>query len=52
MDRIYTLAEAVKILKVSRDTLHRWEKNGILKMTRIGGRTFIKAEEIDRLLNS
>lgn len=50
-NEVYTIKEAQKILKTSRQTLDVWRKKGILKAVKIGGKVFIKKDEIKKLLN-
>ena len=37
---------------ISRATAYRWEKKGLIKLTRIGGRTLVSEAEIARLAGS
>lgn len=49
---LYTLKEACELLKVHRQTLRQWDKNGILKAVRFGqrGDRRYKKEEILKLI--
>lgn len=47
---LHSLAEGQAILgNPSRATIYRWERQGLIELVRIGGRTFIPAREIARL---
>ena len=35
----------------SKATLYRWEAAGLIRLTRVGGRTMITDEEVDRILS-
>ena len=50
-DRVFTIDETARIFKVTRQTLVNWQKSGELRTIKIGGRTFVKVEEVERLLN-
>jgi excisionase family DNA binding protein len=41
--------EAARLLNVSVPTMLRWEKQGILRIVRIGRRTYLPVAELDRL---
>ena len=42
--------DVLKRLPISKATLYRWLRNGIIPSIRIGGRVFIEKEALDRLL--
>lgn len=46
----YTVQEAVKILKITRQTLTNWRKKGILKVVKRGTKVLIRKEEVARFL--
>ncbi|MBO0330092.1 helix-turn-helix domain-containing protein [[Muricauda] lutisoli] len=46
----FTREEISKKLNVSCVTLYRWEKRGILKRRKIGGKIYYKLEEIEAIL--
>ena len=48
-DQLLTIDEAAELLSVSKMTLHRWDKNGILKKVEIGGKRRYRKSEIERL---
>lgn len=52
MDRneCYTLEQVINLLKISRNTLTNWRKQGIIKTVQIGGRVLIRKDEVERLL--
>ena len=48
---LYSVGEACALLGgIGPATCYRWAKSGRLKLTRLGGRTFIAAAEIQRLV--
>jgi excisionase family DNA binding protein len=47
-DHYYTVAQAAEELNVTRQTIYRWIKNGILKAETIGRETLIEKAEIFR----
>lgn len=46
-----TLQEVARLFKVSRKTLQRWEKAGLLVPVRIGTTIRYRPEDIERLLD-
>jgi excisionase family DNA binding protein len=44
-----TVAEAADYLRVSRDTIYRWAKQGKLTLYKLGGLTRLKQRELDSL---
>lgn len=50
-ERNISLKEAAKALGVSERTLYNLEEKGVLKMVRVGGRTFVKESSITQLIN-
>ena len=51
MEKLYTLKEAKKLLGVTTKTIHRWDKEGKIRVVRtIGGRRRIPESEIKRIL--
>lgn len=44
--------EVANIFQVDRSTLARWEKEGVLSCTRIGGRVFYKRSYVDEILKN
>ena len=48
-DSLLTINEAAELLSVSKMTLHRWDKNGILKKVEIGGKRRYRKSDINRL---
>jgi len=50
---LYPLPEArTKLGDVSAASIYRWASQGKIRLTKIGGRTFISASEIARLTGS
>lgn len=47
-DQLLTIDEAAELLSVSKMTLHRWDKNGILKKVEIGGKRRYRKSDIER----
>lgn len=50
-DKIYTTKETRDFLKISKSTIKRWLKTGILRANKIGGRYKILGSEILRLIS-
>ena len=50
-DKIYTTEETRDFLKISKSTIKRWLKTGILRANKIGGRYKILGSEILRLIS-
>ena len=48
-DQLLTIDEAAKLLSVSKMTLYRWDRNGILKKVEIGGKRRYRKSDIERL---
>lgn len=46
---LYTINEFCKLFSISRTTFYLWVKNGYVKVIRIGERTRIAQEEVERL---
>ena len=44
-----TVQEAQERLNVSRSTLYRWAKRGVLPIYKLGFRTVVKAEDVERM---
>ncbi|WP_273016670.1 helix-turn-helix domain-containing protein [Leeuwenhoekiella blandensis] len=49
-DDLFTRKEAQRKLKVSRATMHRWDKEGIIKRTQIGSRVYYRGADIEAAL--
>ena len=47
---LLTVEKAAERLQLSRNTLNNWMSQGKLKRCKIGGRTFIKREEVEQIL--
>ena len=47
-DKLLTFQEAAQMLSVSKMTLHRWDKNGILKKVEIGGKRRYRLSDIEK----
>jgi len=50
-DKIYTTSEAQDFLKVSKSTIKRFLKNGIIKAYKVGGQYRIWGDEILKLVS-
>lgn len=51
-EQFYTSWEVQKMLRISRNTLHSWIRQGIVKPVKITNRHFLyKVSEIDKLIN-
>ena len=48
-DQLLTIDEASELLSVSKMTLYRWDKSGILKKVEIGGKRRYRKGDIERL---
>ena len=51
-DVLMTLDEASKLLHVSKMTLYRWDKAGVLKKVEIGGKRRYRKSDIERLVGT
>jgi excisionase family DNA binding protein len=51
-EEFYTLAEVLKILKVSRTTLWRWRNERGLRMVRIHGVIRLRKSDLNSFLNT
>jgi excisionase family DNA binding protein len=49
--RAFSLRDGESLIGLSRSTWYRLERDGKIKLIRIGGRVLIPADEIERLLN-
>lgn len=47
-----TRMETAKLLKISLTTVHEWSNTGILKMYKVGNRTYFSRKEIESTLFS
>lgn len=43
---LLTIPEACKLMKISRGTLYRWEQRGSITFYGIGGRRYLKKDEL------
>ena len=48
-DQLISIDEAARLLSVSKMTLYRWDKSGILKKVEIGGKRRYRKSDIERL---
>ena len=48
-DQLLTVEEAARLLAVSKMTLYRWDKSGILKKVEIGGKRRYRKSDIEHL---
>ena len=51
-EEFYTLAEVIRILKVSRTTLWRWRNERGLRMVRIHGVIRVRKSDLNSFLNN
>lgn len=49
VNELLTIDEVAKILKVSKMTLHRWDKNGILKKVDVGGQRRYRRSDVEAI---
>lgn len=49
---LYTLSEAVELLRVSRGSVYRLIRSGQLEVVKIGGRTLVRDAELHRLIEA
>lgn len=52
MEKYYSISDAAKLLNVSRPTLYRWIKTGVIHTTKIANFNKISKEEVDRIKNN
>lgn len=50
MEELMSVAEASRMLGVSRPTIYRWDENGRLKIYRIGGIPKVKKTDVEKIL--
>jgi hypothetical protein len=50
LKRLYDLDEVVIATTFSRPTIYRWKKLGLIELVEVASRTFMTAEELDRLV--
>ena len=48
-DQLISIDEVARLLSVSKMTLYRWDKSGILKKVEIGGKRRYRKSDIERL---
>jgi len=48
--RLFTVEEASKILRVSKKTVYRWLKSGVLPYCKLGKSIRIKEEDLEALI--
>lgn len=51
-EQLLTIDEAAELLKVSKMTLYRWDKEDVLKKVEIGGKRRYRKSDIDRLIDN
>lgn len=49
-DEIMTMDEILKLLKVSKVTIHNWKKKGLIKSHKIGRKLFFKKKDVESAL--
>lgn len=52
MAELFTIDEVATILKVSKMTLHRWDKEGILTKIDIGGQRRYRRSDVEALIEN
>lgn len=50
--KLLTQQETANIFSVSRVTIWKWTKSGILPSVRVGGRVYYRQSDIDKIINS
>ena len=50
-NKIYNTAETMDFLRISKSTIKRWLKSGVIRANKIGGRYKILGSEILRLIS-
>jgi excisionase family DNA binding protein len=50
VEKLYTIAEVLEMLRISRTTLYRHIESGLLKPLKLGGKTLFPESELDRLI--
>lgn len=50
LDEWITINEAIKMLEISRATIYRWSKSGILPIYTRMGKSRVKREDIEKIL--
>ncbi len=51
MEEWLTINEAIEMLEISRATIYRWSKSGILPIYTKLGKSRVKKEDVQKLLN-
>jgi excisionase family DNA binding protein len=49
---LYPVQEAADLLGVHRTTLYARHREGLIELVRIGGRTYVSADEIERYIRA
>lgn len=49
--KLYTIKEVMEIFRVSRQTVHRWSNNGILKPVKVIKGVRFKEKDIKKMLD-
>ena len=52
MEKLYTIPEVAKMLRISKPSVYRLMSNGRLKNVKIGGRTLFKESELNRFIDN
>lgn len=52
MDKLYTIKEAMEILRISRANLYRLIADGEIQPLKLGGRTLFAESELDRFIEN
>lgn len=49
-DGLYSIREITEMFNLTRDGVNNWLRKGLIKKSRIGGRVYIKGEELLKLI--
>jgi excisionase family DNA binding protein len=50
VERLYTIAEVMEILRIGRTTLYRHIKAGLIKPMKLGGKVLFTERELERVI--
>lgn len=49
MDKLYNISQAAMLLGVSRQTIYRWQKDGMFEFVEVNGSKKVKESDIKKL---
>ena len=52
MDKLLTVDETLKVLRITRSTLYRHMRSGLLTPVKLGKRTLFKERDVERFIES